>query len=756
MHYRAFISYSHADARWAAWLHRRLESYRLPSRLRGGSGAHGPLPERMAPVFRDRDDLPSAGHLGPQIESALADSEALVVLCSPDAARSPYVDAEILAFKRLGRGDRIYAFIVAGEPNAGDARECFPHALRHDLDPATDALDLVANPVAADARSGKDGRSLALLKLLAGLFGLPLDTLRQREAQRRHRRMAAVTGLAVLVMLVTSVLAVQAVIARKAAERRQKQAEALVDFMLGDLNDKLSEVGRLDILSKVNDKAMDYFASLPRTDVTAEALEQRAKALVKIGVVRSEQGDYAGAMKSYRAASELSGPMARAMPRDVARQLAHADVLSYIALMHWYQGDLANAGRGFDEAARVLSAAQRQAPDDPQLLYQAVTNENNNGHVLESLGRIDDATAHYDRMLVLARRLAARDPANSEWQNMLGLAHNNLAKMALHRGDLRAAIAGYREDLAVKARLVTRDPRNNAQRRFLLIARATLGRTLALAGQFADAATLQAQALAEARKLLAMEPSSSEFREDLGLYAIQSARVARLAGDATTAARLVDEARATLAPLLAAGQDQPGWQRDHAEALTEQAVQAAALGDASMAAGLLDDALAILDPQLAASPQDRGTVLSTLDARLHLATLVDGERRMALARDALAAIEAQRDSRGDPRLLALQVRAQLLLRRLGDATASATALAASGYRDPALAADLARAGLRVRAPSADAGPPAPSPGRADARSTPSSATPPATHRPPTNFRHRLPLNPVAITTAIPQHHRSAP
>ena len=112
----------------------------------------------------------------------------------------------------------------------------------------------------------------------------------------------------------TSALAVQAVIARQAAERRQKQAETLVDFMLGDLNDKLSEVGRLDILSKVNDKAMDYFASLPRTDVTAEALEQRAKALVKIGVVRSEQGDYAGAMKSYRAASELSGPMARAMP----------------------------------------------------------------------------------------------------------------------------------------------------------------------------------------------------------------------------------------------------------------------------------------------------------------------------------------------------------------------------------------------------------------------------------------------------------
>ena len=47
MRYRAFISYSHADARQATWLHRQLEGYRLPSRLRGGSGEHGPLPERL-------------------------------------------------------------------------------------------------------------------------------------------------------------------------------------------------------------------------------------------------------------------------------------------------------------------------------------------------------------------------------------------------------------------------------------------------------------------------------------------------------------------------------------------------------------------------------------------------------------------------------------------------------------------------------------------------------------------------------------
>jgi hypothetical protein len=84
------------------------------------------LPDRLAPVFRDREELASAGELGPQIQAALAESDALIVLCSPEPARSRWVDAEVQAFRRSGRGERVFALIVAGEPNAGGERECFP------------------------------------------------------------------------------------------------------------------------------------------------------------------------------------------------------------------------------------------------------------------------------------------------------------------------------------------------------------------------------------------------------------------------------------------------------------------------------------------------------------------------------------------------------------------------------------------------------------------------------------------------------
>jgi hypothetical protein len=81
--YRAFISYSHCDSKWAERLHNRLERYRPPKPLIGVVTAHGTVPRRLVPIFRDRDELPSATDLGALINSALKDSAAQIVICSP-------------------------------------------------------------------------------------------------------------------------------------------------------------------------------------------------------------------------------------------------------------------------------------------------------------------------------------------------------------------------------------------------------------------------------------------------------------------------------------------------------------------------------------------------------------------------------------------------------------------------------------------------------------------------------------------------
>ena len=106
-HYRAFVSYCHKDKVWADWVHRSLESYRVPRRLVGSSGRDGPIAARLFPIFRDREELPSSADLSSQIEAALENSAYLIVICSPHAAVSHWVNQEILAFKCLGRQNQI-------------------------------------------------------------------------------------------------------------------------------------------------------------------------------------------------------------------------------------------------------------------------------------------------------------------------------------------------------------------------------------------------------------------------------------------------------------------------------------------------------------------------------------------------------------------------------------------------------------------------------------------------------------------------
>ncbi len=671
MRYRAFISYSHADAAWATWLHRKLEGYRVPRRLR----AQGePLPERLTPIFRDREDLASAGELAPQIQAALADSDALIVVCSPEAARSRWVDAEVLAFKRSGRGERIFALIVDGEPG-GSERECFPPAMREGD----------SEPLAADLRPGKDGKELALLKLIAGLLGVPLDSLRQREARRRHQRMLAVTSIAVAVMLVTSFLAVQAVLAQRAAERRQKQAEALVGFMLGDLTDKLSEVSRLDILEGVHNHAMEYFQSLPDSDVTDESLLQRVQALNQIGNVRRDQGNFDKALASFLAAEKLSRRLAQAAPSDVARQLAHAEELAYIGTVRWFQGDLDGAQAGFDAAQAALLRAQGLAPRNTELLFQLSTIANNAGHVLEGRGRLEQATSHYRRMLALARELTAIDAGNVDWQNQLGLAHNNLAKMALQQGDLAAATAGYGADLEIELALARKDPRNNAQAERVLVVRGALGRVLAFAGHV-DAAAEQLQAaVTAAESLHRLEPDSASLLENVPIYATPLAALRRLQGDAPAAAVLSQRALAATTELLAKEASNPGWQRRRAEALLEHARQALASGQRAPAEAELRQALALLEPLQAQQPDDRSLLLAAVAAQLELARLEAPGAAKARLQRALAACDAQTSGLLDPRLRALRVELLLRLGQQNTGAELAQAVWRDGYRDPAFA-----------------------------------------------------------------------
>ena len=174
--YYAFISYSRADEEWAKWLQHEFEHYRLPATLNGRTD----LPTEFRPIFRDVDEL-SAGNLPTQIFNALSQSRFLVVICSPHAAKSQWVNKEIADFIEIGRQKgidhvaNIFPFIVEGTPHSSGIDECFPEILR--------------NMKAQDERIGgniqESGRDKAFVKTLAGTLQIGFDTLWNRYEKEK-------------------------------------------------------------------------------------------------------------------------------------------------------------------------------------------------------------------------------------------------------------------------------------------------------------------------------------------------------------------------------------------------------------------------------------------------------------------------------------------------------------------------------------------------------------------------------------------
>jgi len=543
--YFAFISYSHQDETWAQWLHKTLETWRVPKRLVGQTTAAGAIPPRLIPIFRDRDELASSTDLGRTVNAALAQSKNLIVICSPASAKSRWVNEEVLAFKRLGHAERIFCLIVGGEPNASDlagreADECFAPALRFEIGADGQPTSQRTEPIAADAREGKDGKANAKLKLIAGLLDVGFDALKQRELQRRNRRMAVITAAALIVMALTTTLAITAVIARDDAKRRQKQAEDLVGFMLGDLNDKLREVSRLDILQAVDDKAMAYFASLPTKDVTDAALSMRVDALQRIGGVREDQGQMPAALESYRAASAAAKELMERAPGDVAREAGYANSLTWIGKAYWFQGDLEHAASNFAIASEKLRTAAAARPDDSDLAFRLSSALTNTGRVRETRGEFAAAKPYYEEVQKIFERLSARDPDKTQWQSQLGDSYNNLGKLAVEQGQLPEAVAAYRADQQIKMRLAARDPNNHEVQENLAISNAILGRTLAICGHAEIAKDYFGTAVSGLRTLMTFDPTHTNWRYLFARYSEQLGGVLRQLGELDTAAAVAN------------------------------------------------------------------------------------------------------------------------------------------------------------------------------------------------------------------------
>lgn len=120
--YFAFISYNSKDQKWGMRVQKKLEHYRMPTTL---CNKYGWKRTPLRPVFFAPTDIQPGG-LTEELKERLRKSRNLIVICSPNSARSKWVGTEIEYFHQLGRTKHIYFFIVDGVPHSGNEdTECY-------------------------------------------------------------------------------------------------------------------------------------------------------------------------------------------------------------------------------------------------------------------------------------------------------------------------------------------------------------------------------------------------------------------------------------------------------------------------------------------------------------------------------------------------------------------------------------------------------------------------------------------------------
>jgi len=188
MTYDAFISYSRLNTAEAAKIERDLERFPLPRDVRKQLG------QRRLNVFRDVSDM-TGNRLDPSLDVHLANSRTLVVLCSPAARQSHYVNQEISRFAELRDPEHIVPVLVAGGPNNDphvDAADwAFPDALEHVLGGAPLAANL-SQAWTTKRRRAKLAQGSPWVQLVAGIVDSTTDDLTQRIARSERRRLQSI------------------------------------------------------------------------------------------------------------------------------------------------------------------------------------------------------------------------------------------------------------------------------------------------------------------------------------------------------------------------------------------------------------------------------------------------------------------------------------------------------------------------------------------------------------------------------------
>jgi eukaryotic-like serine/threonine-protein kinase len=652
--YRAFLSYSHRDKAWGEWLHRALETYRIGRDLVGRTTPVGPLPATLRPIFRDREDF-SAGHsLAAATIAALEASQFLIVVCSPNAAKSEYVNEEVRRFKALGRGAFIIPVIVGGNPGGGDD-ECFPPALRFKVGSDGMLTGEREEPIAADVRGSGDGKGLALGKVVAGLLGVGLDEIIRRAERERRRRTRFWSALAGVFLALAIIATGSAVYAWQQLKTNEEFLDATLDRFSSLVTRAVGAGQSYSLPLRVTlgflEEAEGMLTVMARYGRPTPRLRQRQIAmLIAFGDSYRQLGRIAEAERRIVEAQRLASELARDNAADPIWRREQARAQQRRGDLEMARGDLAEALRQFRSVQEIIESLIKADSDNPLYQRDLALAIERIGMVQVAQRQFAEAFASFKAVLALRQRLVEALPNSLDRQVELAVAYERIGEIERAHDDLDAALASFRASLALFERVAKATPDDLVFLRYLSVAQFNVGTLLHARGQHAEALVSLKAAFAIDERLAKSDPDNADWQLSLSL-------VHQRLGDVLAAQNSPDEALTQFQTSLAireviAGRDPDNvsWQSDLAGALERvgNALTTLKRNDEAQAAYLR--AVTIYEALLARSPDSAALLFGSAMPLMRLGMLqgIKGvphlERALAILKelDATGRLEPRR------------------------------------------------------------------------------------------------------------------
>ncbi len=360
--------------------------------------------------------------------------------------------------------------------------------------------DLVLAKVQAEGVSQQSRRNEALALVSAG-------ESRARLRDRTRKIALAASGALILAVVGTvTVSRYQIALKAEAEAQARNQAEELVSFMVGDLRDRLSEIGRLPIMDSVADKTIAYYDGLDEGEMGSESLANKARSLEQIADLRLKQGDVPKArdlaMNALRILDSIPGPqtpeiqfkaalihtlLAKCAARegDIDRvkqsnetalallvsaiENGFEETSAYTSLTSvWRQiassrGD-AGDREGEEQALnRAVETAEKRLALEPENPAAMIDGAGTIGDLVEfriSVGEYDKAVELSERSMELARRYAALGEGIDHYQREYAMTAIRYGDLLRRVNDPAGAADIYAEALEILDKRAELDPTN--------------------------------------------------------------------------------------------------------------------------------------------------------------------------------------------------------------------------------------------------------------------------------------------------------